>query len=109
MVEVVWTDEARSWLREIFDYVASSSPASAARVVDGILDRVERLRSFPESGSRIETPALSELRMVLYGHYRIVYRSSAGHIEVIGVFHGALDLEQRLSSEVPPGSTTIHE
>ena len=78
-------------------------------MVDGILDRVERLRSFPESGSRIETPASSDLRMVLYGHYRIVYRSSAEQIEVIGVFHGAPDLERRLSCDTPPGKTTVHE
>ncbi|MFA6956277.1 MAG: type II toxin-antitoxin system RelE/ParE family toxin [Thermoanaerobaculia bacterium] len=109
MVEVVWTDEARSWLRDIFDYIAASNPVAAARVIEGVLERAESLRRFPESGAPIETSSSSELRMLLYGHYRIVYRIVPAGVEIIGVFHGALDLERRLNSDVTPGNSTIHE
>ena len=79
------------------------------RVIGGILERAERLRRFPESGAPIETASASELRMLLYGHYRIVYRIASARVEIIGVFHGALDLERRLSSDSTPGNSTIHE
>ena len=35
--------------------------------------------------------------MLLYGHYRIAYIvKSNGNIDVLGVFHGALDIEKYL-------------
>jgi plasmid stabilization system protein ParE len=37
------------------------------------------------------------IRVLLYGHYRIVYEhGAAGDIRVLGVFHGALDLKRHL-------------
>lgn len=32
MVELNWTAEAQTWLRDIFDYIAADSPKAAARV-----------------------------------------------------------------------------
>lgn len=72
MVEVVWTDEARSWLREIYDYIAADNESAAQQVIAGILEHVERLRVFPESGARLEIETASDLRQILYGHCRIV-------------------------------------
>ena len=71
MVEVVWTSESLAWLREVHDSIALDSPTAARRVVDGILARVEQLRSFPDAGAKIGAAA-DHLRMLLYGHYRIV-------------------------------------
>lgn len=40
-----------------------------------------------------------EIRVLLYGHYRIAYVISATRdVQVLGVFHGALDMGRRLSS-----------
>jgi toxin ParE1/3/4 len=37
--------------------------------------------------------------VLLYGHYRIAYLISAkGDVEVLGVFHGALDMARYLAS-----------
>lgn len=37
------------------------------------------------------------MRVLLYGHYRIAYRIKAGEeIDVLGVFHGALDIGRYL-------------
>ena len=43
MVQIVWTDEALTWLREIHDYISADSPDAAKRVVAGIIDRAEQL------------------------------------------------------------------
>ncbi len=71
MAEVVWTFEARNWLRDVHDFIARDNPDAASSVVNGILECAGRLGSFPESGARIEIPGATCLRMVLYGHYRI--------------------------------------
>ena len=96
MAKVVWTDEARRWLQEIYDYIAEDNEESAYRTVRAIHERAEILLRFPEIGYRFrERPGI---RVLLYGHYRIAYLSSAnGNIEILGVFHGALDLERYLS------------
>ncbi len=36
MVELRWTNEAQTWLRDIFDYIAGDNPQAAASVVEGI-------------------------------------------------------------------------
>ena len=96
MAQIVWTDEARRWLQEIYDYVAENNEEAAYRTVRAIHERAEILLGFPEIGYRFrEHP---DVRVLLYGHYRIAYVSSAdGNIEVLGVFHGALDLARYLS------------
>jgi plasmid stabilization system protein ParE len=50
VVELNWTVEARRWLKDIFDYIVADNPAAAARVVEGIYDKVQLLRSFPDIG-----------------------------------------------------------
>jgi plasmid stabilization system protein ParE len=38
------------------------------------------------------------IRILLYGHYRIAYLiKSADEIDVLGVFHGALDIDRYLT------------
>ena len=52
MAEIAWTDEAQRWLEDIFEYIAADSPAAAARTVQGIYERAQVLKTFPEIGHR---------------------------------------------------------
>lgn len=97
MAQVVWTDEAKRWLQDIYDYIATDNEAAAYRTVLSIHERAEILLTFPEIGYRYrERP---EIRVLLYGHYRIAYVISATRdVQVLGVFHGALDMSRYLAS-----------
>lgn len=97
MVQIVWTDEALAWLREIHDYISADSPDAAKRVVAGIIDRAEQLAEFPELGQQLLLRQSRDTRVLLYGHYRIAYRVSNDRVEILGVYHGALDIARRLS------------
>jgi plasmid stabilization system protein ParE len=96
MAELRWSAEALDWLEDIHRYIAQDNPAAAAKVVDGIVAKAELLASFPDVGARLRTVLEGEVRMILYGHYRIVYlrRSEVETIEILGVFHGALDIDR---------------
>jgi plasmid stabilization system protein ParE len=97
LAEIVWTLEARNWLREIFDYIAADSPNAAHKVVSGIYQRVQILSDFPEIGHRYQRRADQNVRILLYGHYRIAYSiADDRNIFILGVFHGALDIERYL-------------
>lgn len=81
----------------------ADNPAAAASVAGGIVERVDELASFPELGQRLAHRSMRGVRLLLYGHYRIVYRVAGSElVEILGVYHGALDLERRLRK--PAGS-----
>ena len=92
MAEIRWTDEAQRWLTDIFEYIAADNLQAAARTVQGIYDRAQDLKRFPELGARYTTSS-RHVRVLLYGHYRIAYLiKDDGSIDILGVFHGALDI-----------------
>ena len=97
MAEIRWTEEANRWLRDIFDYIATDNPDAAQQVVAGIYEKAQLLRRFPEIGYKYRTEPEGEIRILLYGHYRIAYLvMGSGSIDILGVFHGALDIGRYL-------------
>ena len=98
MVRIRWTEEALFWLREIRSYIAEDNPAAAQRVVRGIYDKIQTLEDFPRMGFRYTDRPEQEIRVLLYGHYRIVYQVLVDDVvEILGIYHGALDIERYLS------------
>jgi plasmid stabilization system protein ParE len=98
MGKVRWTGEAESWLREIHDYIAQDNPAAALRTVQGIYKKVDVLQEYPEVGYLFRKDSSQPIRILLYGHYRIAYLVKlTGDIDILGVFHGALDIDRYLS------------
>ena len=93
MAKLVWTEEALRWLEDIFEYIAQDSPDAAARTVQGIYERAQALREFPEMGERYARSA-RHVRILLFEHYRIAYLVKPERVEVLGVFHGALDISR---------------
>jgi plasmid stabilization system protein ParE len=64
------------------------------RAVEGIYDRAQDLRRFPELGARYAASPRN-VRVLLYEHYRIAYVvKDDGNIDILGVFHGALDISR---------------
>ncbi len=97
MARLNWTREAETWLRDIFEYIAQDNPEAATRVVEGIFERAQVLSEFPQIGHRYEGIADPEVRLLLYGHYRIAYLiKSEEDIDILGVFHNALDIRRYL-------------
>lgn len=94
MAKITWTAEAQRWLEDIFEYIAADNPQAAIQTVNGIYDRTQALANFPEMGHRYWASA-RHVRILLYGHYRIAYLiKNDGDIDVLGVFHGSLDISR---------------
>lgn len=91
-----WTPEALDWLEDIHRYIAQDNPQAAVNVIDGILQKADVLTAFPDIGTRLRIVPEGEVRMILYGHYRIAYlcRKDTEAIEILGVFHDALDIDR---------------
>ena len=97
MAEIKWTAEAEQWLRDIFAYISADKPEAARRVVEGIYEKAQVLQRFPEIGYRYDSYPDLNIRILLYGHYRIAYLIKPdGNIDILGVFHGALEIDRYL-------------
>jgi len=97
MAEIRWTEEAQRWLHDIHDYIAADNPGAAQKVVSGIYEKAQALRRFPEIGHKYRTEVEGEIRVLHYGHYRIAYLLRfSSDIDILGVFHGALDIDRYL-------------
>ena len=97
MAEIRWTKEAATWLEDIYKHIAQDDSNAAHRVVTGIYDKVQMLRVFPRHGYQYRTESEGEVRVLLYGHYRIAYLlRSDDTADILGVFHGALDIDRYL-------------
>ena len=97
MVNINWTEESELWLKDIHDYIALDKKTIAKKVVLEIYQKAQILQSFPRIGYQYETNDDKEIRILLYGHYRIAYLiKDENTIDILGVFHGALDIERYL-------------
>ena len=98
MAELRWSAEALDWLEEIYRYIAQDNPVAAAQVIDGIYEKAQMLTRHPDIGTRLRQVEEGDVRFMLYGHYRIAYlwHTDNERVDVIGVFHGALDIEKYL-------------
>jgi plasmid stabilization system protein ParE len=97
LAEINWTRESEIWLKDIYDYIAVDNPEAAARTILSIFEKAQLLKQHPRLGHRYETEQSREIRILLYEHYRITYLIKAdGNIDVLGVFHGALDIDRYL-------------
>lgn len=97
MVEIHWTNEAELWLKDIHDYIALDKKSIAKKVITEIYQKVQILQSYPRIGYEYENDEHKEIRILLYGYYGIAYLIKDEHtVDILGVFHGALDIERYL-------------
>ena len=89
-MKVIWSNRALRSLAAIHERKsAESEEATAHRVVDRILQRGDQLAAFPFSGRAVERYKRPGIRELIETPYRIVYRVTGQHVQVIDVFHSA--------------------
>ena len=91
MLEPVLSTEARRELKSIQDYIADEqeSPKVALKVIEAILDRIERLLSFPDTGTLL-SPKVNfptNYRYVRAAGYLIFYRHENNSIFIDRIIH----------------------
>ena len=89
MTTIRWTEQAVADLEAIRDYVARDSVKYATLLVERLIASLDRVSHFPESGRVVPEYQRQEIREIILGSYRVVYRLRTGTAEVLTVFHGA--------------------
>ena len=93
MVQINWTEKSLKDLRVINDYISLDSTFYAARFISKLIKRVDQLIEFPESGRMVPEKNKPEIRELIEGNYRIIYKISAAHIAIFRVHHAARQLK----------------
>ena len=91
MIEILWSPRAEADLKEIRAFIDTDSPAWADLTVRRLVAAVERFREFPDSGRTVPERQTPELREIVAGKFRIVYRRKPTLVEIATVFRGARD------------------
>lgn len=93
-MKIVWSPLAIERVSEIAQYIARDSPRMAAKWVDNVFKKVNRLKNFPKSGRKVPETKRADIQEILYGNYRIIYRISPNDISILTVRHGKQILPQ---------------
>ena len=97
MTPVRWTDQAVDDLRAIREFIERDSPRYGRLVVERLFDATQRLESFPFSGRVVPELGRDDVREIVLGEYRIVYRLKGETAELITVFRSSRLLPTALS------------
>lgn len=93
MVKIIWTESAVEDLRLIHEYISKDSKRYADRFVEILIERVDQLESFPNSGRVVPEFNLESIRELIEGNYRVVYKKTANQVAIIRVHHSARKLK----------------
>jgi toxin ParE1/3/4 len=98
-MRVIWAPVALDRAEEAARFIAADRPAAAAKWIDGLFDTVARLSAFPDKGRMVPEVGRADVREVLYGKYRVVYRLEEKRLFVLTVRHQRRDFSERILRE----------
>ncbi len=89
MSPIRWAPQAADDLEAIRDFIARDSEHYAKLVVLRIVAAIELLGAAPRMGRVVPELAVHELREVIVGAYRVLYRYRHDVVEIVTILHGA--------------------
>ena len=87
-MKLVWSPLALHQAEEIADYIADDNPIASEKWLSGLFEAVERLTDYPKSGRPVPEIPRPEIREIVYGEYRIIYRVRSATVALLTVRHG---------------------
>jgi toxin ParE1/3/4 len=88
-----WVARAADDLEAITEYIAEDSAPAARRTARRLVSAALSLTHLSERGRIVPELRPLELREILVGAYRLIYRVEPEATVIVAVIHGARDLE----------------
>lgn len=96
MVQINWTPQARNDLQKIAEYISQDSAKYAKLQVVKILARTQILKNHLFSGKIVKELDQPDVRELIEGNYRIIYRIvHSKRVDILTIHHSARDLSTR--------------
>jgi len=97
MVQISWTFQAKDDLKTIAEYIKLDSIRYAKLQVIKIKTRTHILKSHPQAGRVVPEIESEEIRELIEGNYRIIYKVvSNNNVDILTIHHSARDLTKRV-------------
>jgi toxin ParE1/3/4 len=93
MAKVTWTEQALEDLEAVCLFIARDAPRYAELFADQVFKVTDRLEDFPLSGRVVPEIGREDIREIILGNYRIIYRVLPEEVEILTVHHGARELD----------------
>ena len=89
MTEVRWTNQAVGDLQAIRDFIERDSPKYSRLVAERLFNSTERLDTFPLSGRVVPELGRDDIREIIVGEYRLVYRVLPEVVILLTIFRSS--------------------
>ena len=89
MAKLRWTHQALNDIEIIASYIALDSTYYAKMFVSKVFEAVKNIETFPKSGRVVPEMNSKDIREILLGNYRIIYRIKTDLIEILTVYHSS--------------------
>ena len=89
MARLRWTPQALADVEAICAYIARDSRNYAQVFATQIVDKASALESFPQVGRVVPESNRNDIREILHGNYRIVYRLIGDEVQLLTIHHSA--------------------
>jgi toxin ParE1/3/4 len=97
MVRINWTNQARDDLKNIFDFISQDSFGYAKIIIIHLRSSTKKLKDHPKIGWIVPEFGSEQIREIIVGNYRVVYRVvSENRLDILTVHHSARDLQKRI-------------
>ncbi len=87
-MKVRWSSLAVEDLKSIARYIAKDDPAAARRFADKLKRRAESAGRFPNRGRIAPELGRENVRELIEGNYRIIYRVEINTVDILTLFEG---------------------
>lgn len=86
-MKVTWSPLAMDRVVEIGSYIAEANARAAEKWIRNVFQRAGQLARFPESGRHLPETTRTDIRELVWGNYRIIYRVDQDQVAVLTVRH----------------------
>lgn len=90
MVRINWTKQATDDLKNIYNYISIDSKFYAKRQISKLKLRTHSIKLFIKIGRVVPEFEIKEIRELIEGRYRIVYKIiNSSEVDILTVHHSA--------------------
>ncbi|MCF7824213.1 MAG: type II toxin-antitoxin system RelE/ParE family toxin [Candidatus Marinimicrobia bacterium] len=86
-MRIIWSPLSLDRVTEIAKYVAEENRTAAVELVEHLFSRVAQLSEYPDSGPIVPELGRPDVRQLVDGSYRIIYKVETEIISILTVRH----------------------
>lgn len=86
-MNVIWSPLAIDRASEIAEYISLDNPTVANKWIDNIFQNVLILETSPKMGRKVPELNRKEIREIIFGNYRIIYRIETFNLSILTIRH----------------------